>query len=884
MESSYTASRHCDNRSQRIGRVRWVYTGAGIDHHGIEPQPLGLRAADPIGELVGDLLANLLHASESVVCRPFRVKLIGMVSSCRLLPLFFSTVLFLAFSLNVASSAQRLKTGAKIQPASGNSIARDCLSQADLLKQAATTDRWMEIDLYWFKQKDLKKSVREFWDRFQPLYAGVSGYRGVILNIGWTVGPVMEWSGKLDQRISLPTGSGQSRWVDQSTPLTGTTAERKQKSEARYAGSVVSTRRGYDPWTYGDVKQLIADLKREAARRGISGFKVGMLNYAWTDAYGEEAAWVSRHPEAFTKPTPSLPLDQEPTRYFDPAAPLHADPIPLGGLPEGIAEGMPVHRAYAAQWGSISRALSLDAIMLRDSFGMPVPYERGGPWGPVAPSAEIVHQVTDAVATLVKETKLANPHALVMMYSNAASAVADWPSNGLDLEAIAKQGYLDIWVDQTWAGAWNEVGIRYKNFWNNPTLGWTYQLDYMLAHAAILADTKVRHYPLVETFDAWESWDVIHSAPQRLRWGIWAYSHAAVKTPNGLKLPVGSYISWANQGDRLLSEADVNFLASNINAAVADAHNTTAVFGPTLVYSRPAMQWQIDHASPGQDANEWLDEQMGSLAKWPVPILSATRLEWLPRVQSDLFLIQTPSHLSASRLNTLARLIKSGQPVALIGNFTGSIDDSLLRLAGLRESSTPVEKPIQLCKATTQASDLAKNIPPTFNTYCRPEIGTTVAGATVIYTEEGSPALTLDATGGRLAAAWNAPDLRSLQEIPLSQIWGNTGAPYALATGTLNVMLRRNASLHASQIDLNQTMSIAAWRTRNGARHLLGGNLEEGLRDDADLLRHSTIVIPKSWHSENWKDAWTGQKFSLDDDRLLVDLPQASSVLLESSR
>ena len=173
-----------------------------------------------------------------------------------------------SFSLNVASSAQRLKTGAKIQPASGNSIARDCLSQADLLKQAATTDRWMEIDLYWFKQKDLKKSVREFWDRFQPLYAGVSGYRGVILNIGWTVGPVMEWSGKLDQRISLPTGSGQSRWVDQSTPLTGTTAERKQKSEARYAGSVVSTRRGYDPWTYGDVKQLIADLKREAARRG----------------------------------------------------------------------------------------------------------------------------------------------------------------------------------------------------------------------------------------------------------------------------------------------------------------------------------------------------------------------------------------------------------------------------------------------------------------------------------------------------------------------------------------------------------------------------------------------------------------------------------------
>jgi hypothetical protein len=53
------------------------------------------------------------------------------------------------------------------------------------------TDRWLEIDLYWFKQQHLTESIHEFWDRFQPLYAGVSGYRGVILNIGWTVGPVM---------------------------------------------------------------------------------------------------------------------------------------------------------------------------------------------------------------------------------------------------------------------------------------------------------------------------------------------------------------------------------------------------------------------------------------------------------------------------------------------------------------------------------------------------------------------------------------------------------------------------------------------------------------------------------------------------------------------
>src|SRR5215472_4611518 len=83
-------------------------------------------------------------------------------------------------------------------------------------------DRWLEIDLYWFKQQDQAASVSQFWHRFQPLFADLCGYRGVILNIGWTVGPVMEWSGNLDQRISLPTGSGEAKWVDEHEMLTGT--------------------------------------------------------------------------------------------------------------------------------------------------------------------------------------------------------------------------------------------------------------------------------------------------------------------------------------------------------------------------------------------------------------------------------------------------------------------------------------------------------------------------------------------------------------------------------------------------------------------------------------------------------------------------------------
>ena len=750
---------------------------------------------------------------------------------------------------------------------------------------AVDADRWMEIDLYWFRHDAIPDSVRQFWDRFEPLYRGVRGYRGVILNIGWTVGPVMEWSGQLEQRISLPSGTGQQKWVDERGPLAGTTEERKKKSEQRFAGALVATRHGYDPWTYADVKSLAAEMKREAARRGITELKVGMLNYAWRDAYGEEALWVKRHPEAFTAVAQIEPGNFSIGRYFDPAALLHADAAPLGGFPHGIPEGTPAHQAYAAQWGSLSHALGLDAIMLRDSFGMPVPYQRAGPWGLLAPSSEVIRKATEAAAALVKETKQANPDALVMMYSNAASAISDWRCNGLDLETIAKQGFLDIWVDQTWAGAWNEVGIREGSFWNAPTKGWTYQLAYMLMHAAILADTKVRHYPLVETFDAWESWDVIHSAPERLRWGIWAYSHVGVKTPHGLKMPAGTYISWANQGQRLLGADDVRFLADNINAAVTDAKQTTEIYGPTLVYSRESMQWQADHATPEHDINEWIDEQMGSAIKWPLPVLSATRIEWVPQVQSDLFLFQAPSNLSDENRKTVYRLIGNKKPVALVGSFADGIDPILKSIVGLKIVPPSPFAPVRLCKSKNDSPNRVKGAPNTFDDLCYPWMGSAVPDfAKVIYSDDGSPSLVLFEGNGQHAAAWNPPNLRSMEGIPLSQIWGNTGAPYALAAATFNELLQSNSALHAEDIDLKQTMNVAAWRTQDNKLRVLAGNLEEGLRDDADFSRTATLAIPSSWHAGKWRDLWSGHTLDADKGGLRIALPQAASVLLEPTQ
>ena len=778
-------------------------------------------------------------------------------------------------------------------PASGTAagVANSLLAQDTALQSAypAPGDRWLEIDLYWFQQKDIGGSVKTFWDRFQPLYAGVQGYRGLILNVGWTVGCILEWSGDLEQAISLPRGSGQQHWVDMHGPLRGTTEERKLEAQARFAKPLMVPHSGYDPWTYGDLKKLASTLRDEATRRGISGFKVGMLNYAWTHAYGEEAAWVRRHREAFTAWKSLPPGGSSLSPYFDPNAKLHADPKRLGGLPKGIPEGMPVHVAYAKQWGSLSKAVGLEALMLRDSFGMPAPYQRRGPWGPVAPSPEVIRETTLGVAALVRELKTANPQALIMMYSNAASAVADWRANGLDLESVAKEGYLDIFVDQTWAGAWNEVGLRETDFWNNPLLGWTYQLGYLLLHAAILAETKVRHYPLVETFDAWEDWDVIHTAPERLRWGIWAYSHAAVKTPKGLKLPAGSYISWANQGKRLLEEEDVRFLSDNLNAALTDARETREVFGPTLVYSRESMQWEAAHATPHYDIKEWIDEQAASVMKWPVPILSATRVEWLPEVQSDLFILQTPSHLSRHNEAFVEKLIREGHPIAIFGNPSGGVDPELARLGGLAPAGILGEDitTTLLAKPTDASQTFTRHIPETFPTYYHLTANAPATDARVLYEVADDPVLTLNTSDGKRVVMWDPPDVMFKENAPLVEDWGGSGAAYALSAGALNSLLSGSETLHAEEIDLEQTMSVTAWRRDDGKIRILAANLEEGLRDDADMTRHAVMVLPESWKVTKWSDSWSlsaeGSKSSFESGQglLRLDLEQAESILLE---
>ncbi len=480
---------------------------------------------------------------------------------------------------------------------------------------------------------------------------------------------------------------------------------------------------------------------------------------------------------------------------------------------------------------------------------------------------------------MVRTTKLANPNALVIGYSNGASAVSDWRSNCVDLESIAKEGYMDAFIDQTWAGAWNEVGIRDNTFWNAPTLGWTYQLAYMLVHSAILADTHVRHYHLVETFDAWESWDVIHTAPEKLKWGIWAYSHATVKTPVGLKIPDGAYISWGNQGKRLLSEKDVAFLTRSLNAAEKDANQMQNVYGPTLVYNRDAMVWEMAHAEPDRGIKEWIDEQMGAVMKWPIPIMSITRLEWLSKVKSPLFIVQTPVHLSAQNENEIISLIHAGKPMLLLGSAVDGIDPKLAKLAGIEALSKNKVAYKTKASITEQLDGITKKLPTDFPTYQWWSNNKVIGGTQSVYSVDGSPVLTLNLMEGRHVAFWDPPEFVLQKNVSLLQQLGGSVAPYVLVARVVNSFLANAQALHASNIDPKQAIAVESWELKNGEREILAGNLEEGLREDADFTRHTTLVLPWENVTLNYSGVFQSADSWLDGKRFHIILRQAQAGL-----
>ena len=661
------------------------------------------------------------------------------------------------------------------------------------------TDRWVEMDLFFFQEKPFRQEAAALIERLAPLYRDVEGDHGIVLCCAWLCDLVTEWNG--DPGQPLPFRS--------------------------------PTMRSWSGLSYADLKDLLLLLKDEAAKAGLPRFKIGIMMVAWgTFDWGEgggydlKSGWYDRHPELYFTDF---------WKNIDYRKRLKKDDYPYASLPGGIAEGTSFATFFAGQWALLSRFLEVDAVHFRDGFLGRAIYEMVGPFGEKGPAkpADFDAWSRELVAFFTA-AKAANPSCLVMAYSSARSAVGEYRVGCFDLEALVASGGIDVWIDQTWGGAW-------QDWWTHEFRGWTFQLANLIAHHVMVVagnrrrTTPCRHYHLIETWDAWEPWDTLHQTPMKLRWGMWAFTHAAVATPEGLSRTAGSYISWAhNWRSHLLSPSDVGFLEKNLNAAVESAGQLEEVYGPALALNLTQMA-AMRTSTPDINPGDLIDDECAMLMKWALPCLSGVGLETSP-VAREGYILQNPAQLSpewSAHLLDPAAAYVAASP----GRW---IDPRLLQDVGVEDRGTDfgfgkhhLEQPALTQDETAKISSVSM----------APSRRFTAGSARVI--AESEKTILIAQSPDKPHFLWQPPYPFTQTSSCLGQSQYGSLAPFIALTRAWHHSRRGSASAWVADTACHQPVAFHLWRS-GGHVFVLLGNLETGIVGDSRSEREITVTLNRS--------------------------------------
>jgi hypothetical protein len=673
-----------------------------------------------------------------------------------------------------------------------------CLSS---FSQDIKKDRWIVMDFAWFNPATINQQADTLFDHYLPIWQKSSGDKGIILCFDWVVDLITEYSGDINQK--LPFKADLSKW--------------------------------WNDKKYIDVKNFIDVLKQKAKEKNLENFHVGMECIAWKNLIGSWAkynypsAWSERHPELYKK-----------YASLDPEESMLKDKYHYATRPKGIKNGESFAVFFGDQWGVVSQALDMDILLLWDSWATIRPYTRNGVFGERASKdASKNKAISDAIIKIYHELKRGNPAAILMAYSSGASAVGEYRVNTFDLEALVADGAVDVWIDQTWGGAWND-------FWGNEKDGWTFQLAYQQQHALMVAAGNAkrtkpcRHYNIVGVFDAYESWDVIHLTPNKLRWSIWAYNNSCILTPKGNKFIDGSMVGWCNSPSmKLLTKEDVKLISETLYDADKSALRSTKIYGATTVYNRAMMEW-LNAKDPASFNSEWIDEQSAMLMKWGVPCLSATRIEWLPQLDIDkrIWLYQLPGKCSDEIVSHVKGLAKTGCPQMFIGR-ADRIDQSFLQLAGISFKDTLYSSFDYTCiMAATAETGLPKTSFVRLSEFCPVK----TSDAIVHVSAPESPLLTQ--ANSSYTFYWQPPDWRHPAESNLPQQQYGSLVPYYCAARELERSCKKTGITHIRPVTVMNPVTFHYWKS--GSRiYFLFGNLETNSIGDSRTKRDVFVFVNK---------------------------------------
>jgi len=653
---------------------------------------------------------------------------------------------------------------------------------------------WTEIDLYWFQGEEINIKVKELFDRLTPLWSRESNSRkGLSLCIGWLYDSVLYWNKKMDDVIATcqaPT---------------------------------------YESWTYDRIRQLNLTIKQEAVNRGILDFHVAF------DAEKSCAGWSGRTDEIKERPQyniegrwfiehPEINFERYGIFYFGSKVRIPDDEAVCSVIEPTFGE------YFADKLCDMCTNTEFDAVVLRD-FIFTRPYTRGGRNRYMEP--EYSSDLNMTFINLFTRIKSQIPDFIIIGYDSGTSSMEEWRSHGFDLEQVAMSGYLDLWITQTWASAW-------QDYWPAHSLGYTFQLSSVLVNLAMLEKTKCNHMFLIELFDAWEPWDSIHQYPSKVAWEIWAYSHAALIKPDGiLSRSSGCYISWLNRASELIPEKTVEYLYTTMNECAADLKKNPIPGGPCLIYHREGLENLINNPenfSRGEEMDDWTS----MLHKYGVPTLSITRSEWIGKVESDGFIFPAPSNINDALADILFEKLKSNIPILFTGQ-ANLISEKLKNYLSIETEKNPIT-----CTLPSAAS-VSENLGNAIRTF-----GLQVNQRQRTLKENGSWEWLINCLGGPVLAKyrgdipcliWETPEWGTPNELHLTT--KSIGSPqgFYAVSNSFNQFGWGLEGIRWINDDWQKPVCFLFWRYDNKDIAFLLGNLETGVTGNSQFAVRGTLSI-----------------------------------------
>ena len=656
---------------------------------------------------------------------------------------------------------------------------------------------WSEIDLYWFQQKP--NGARILFDRLAPLYRrDPRARKGLSLCAGWLMDAVLFFNG--DPDASIPCCQA---------PV-------------------------YETWTYRRLGRLVKELKAEAKRRGIDSFHVVLamtgtvtMEYSadtdctgWSGRteelrhrarYSIRGRWFPAHPE----------VDFAKYRCFDPNS--------IVRVPEDeqvVREAKPPFWHYFAQkLAAAAACCQLDGAVYRDQFFTPA-YVRGNVNRYMPPEGREAR--TSAFCNLFRELKQLRPGFLNIGYHSGTSPTEELRAHGFDLERVAGEGNLDLMITQTWASAW-------QDYWPAQSMGFTFQLQNVLANLAMLAKTPCKHLFLIETFDAWEPWDSIHQYESKVRWEIWAYSHAQVKLPGGSRRSEGYYLSWLNRGKTLLPRETVHTLAATLDDVDASLEREPDNGGGCIVYDRENFLRALVHPLPygrGEDFDDWC----ALLQKCDCSIWSIVRMEDLPAVSADWFFLPFAHDLDSVQLDCLTD--KLAASALVFAGMAAELDEKLAKRFDIRRKAPLFAQEPLSALVFTSPDETGRRA------FCVPQRAVSLDESpsfATVAAENGNPVLVR--RRDQPLWIWETPEWGTPGDLHLFPESAGDFAYYRRVAALLEEDDPARRTLSFSTADKRMPINFLWARYADGSAMVLLGNLETGLTGNSQFATHGTLTL-----------------------------------------